>query len=80
MKEKENSSEEEYTRILRIRIWNQRKRSVSWSIYSEDREISEKLIIRRVTWDMDKDEKRFGKHIKENRAAVLEQQHTMEIT
>lgn len=79
VKEKENSSEEEYIRILRIRIWNQRKRSVSWSVYSEERENLENLVIRRVKWDMRKDEEWLRKHIKENRAAALKRQPTIEI-
>ena len=80
VKEKENNIEEEYTSILRIRIWNQRKRSVSWSIYSKDRERLEKLVIRRVKWDMCKDEEWLRKHIKENRTTTLERQPTMEIS
>ncbi len=79
VKEKENSSEEEYIRILRIRIWNQRKRCVSWSVYSEERENLDKLVIRRVKWDMRKDEEWLTKQVKENRAAALKRQPTMEI-
>lgn len=79
VKEKENSSEKEYTRILRIRIWNQRKRCISWSVYSEERENLDKLVIRRVKWDMRKDEEWLTKHVKENRAAALKRQPTMEI-
>lgn len=79
VKEKENSSEEDYIRILRIRIWNQRKRSVSWSVYSEERENLDKLVIRRVKWDMRKDEEWLTKHVEKNRAAALKRQPTMEI-
>lgn len=70
-KEKENSAEYEYTCILRIRIWNNREQSHSWSIYSRDREELNSLIIRKVTWDLDKDMKYVKKNIKENRDVVL---------
>lgn len=70
-KEKENSAEYEYTCILRIRIWNNREQSYSWSIYSRDREELNSLIIRKVTWDLDKDMKYVKKNIKENRDLVL---------
>lgn len=71
IREKECEVEHEYTCILRIRIWNSAKESCSWSIYSRDREELNSLIIRKVTWDIDKDIDYMKKNVKENRAAVL---------
>ena len=79
VKEKINSENEEYICILRIRIWNQMGKSSSWSIYSRDREVSDKLIIRRVVWDIDADETWVRSNIKENRELILKKWPSIEI-
>ncbi|MBD5466352.1 MAG: hypothetical protein HDR22_11190 [Lachnospiraceae bacterium] len=72
VKEEENSIEEEYTCILRIRFWNRMQKSSSWSIYSKDRENLNNIIIRRVIWDLNKDKEIAKNGIRENRAEALE--------
>ena len=75
----ENGIEEIFEHILRIRIWNQAGRCISWSIYSKDREELHNLIIRRVIWNVEKDTEIVKSMIRENREAALNLQPSLEI-
>lgn len=52
---KENNKEWIANAILRIRIWHRKNQSYSWSVYANDRHEFNKIVIRKVVWDMDKD-------------------------
>lgn len=71
IKEKEDSMYEKYNCALRIRIWNSSKKSYSWSIYFGENQEINNLVIRKVTWDIDKDIAFAKSNIKENREMVL---------
>jgi hypothetical protein len=51
--------------ILRIRVWRTKGKCISWSIYSEEREKFDSVIIRRVCWNLDKDTEFAKKRLKE---------------
>lgn len=59
VQDEEQNEAETYERIFRLRMWNREKSSVSWSMYSDDREEIKRIIIRKVLWDMESDMKKM---------------------
>ncbi len=43
--------------LFRLRIWRRKGITRSWSLYTDDREAPEHMVLRSVVWDMDKDMK-----------------------
>ncbi|MDA8226863.1 MAG: hypothetical protein M0T74_04025 [Desulfitobacterium hafniense] len=63
---KENDKRYDFEQVLRIRIWKPNQQTISWSVYSEDREWDLEdgqgiggIVIRRVVWDRAKDTNRI---------------------
>lgn len=71
VKVSEKGEEEIFICILRIRIWNRKKKSFSWSIYSKDRSDLKSVIIRKVIWDMDKDMDNIRKYALPEKKVIL---------
>lgn len=69
---KENNNEEWIgTSILRIRIWNRKNQSCSWSVYANDRHEFNRIVIRKVVWDMDKDIENAKVYAKKDKKELL---------
>lgn len=84
VKEREGGSSKIYKCILMVRFWEQviwddMKRSCSWSIYSNDRHNLNNLILRRVIWDSKKDREFVKKNIIEHQEMVMEMSPSIEI-
>lgn len=84
VKERADGTAEIYKRILIVRFWEQviwedMKRSCSWSIYSNDRQDLKNLILRRVNWDSKKDREFARKNMKEHQEMVMEMSPSVEI-
>lgn len=65
IRKEKNDKNKLFEGILRIRIWRPKGECISWSIYSEEREKFDSIIIRRVRWDLDKDTEFAKKKLKE---------------
>ncbi len=50
-------------RILRIIRWNNAGVSYSWSIYAEDRHEFNKVVVKKVIWNMETDKRRMIEYI-----------------
>lgn len=59
IKENEMSEGSVNERILRIIRWNNVGASYSWSIYAEDRHEFNKVVVKKVIWNMETDKKRM---------------------
>lgn len=74
-----------FEQILRVRTWVPNKKTHSWCVYSEDRELTERdnntcgLLIRQVTWDREKDLNKFKNADKETYKKLLESWPTLKI-